>query len=243
MTMPFSVDDRRLAVVLDLDDTLYLERDYVRSGMCAAGEWLRLHRNVHGLERICLSLFEEGVRARLFDTALQYLEVDASPTLIARLVFEYRRHLPTIKLAPDAARYLSKTNNRLAIVTDGSALAQRMKVSALGLRALSINPIIYTDDLGQAFSKPHTRPFELVRASLAVDAFIYVADNPAKDFVGPSAMGWGTVQIERPERIHTGPAPSPFHGADICISSFDDLTAALRVLASAPAKAVLARCT
>jgi putative hydrolase of the HAD superfamily len=238
--MPFSIDDSRLAVVLDLDDTLYLERDYVCSGLRAAGDWLRLRRGISGLERISVSLFEEGVRGRLFDTALQYLDIDASPSLIARLVFEYRRHLPAIGLAPDAARYLNRTANQLAIVTDGSALAQRMKVSALGLRDLSIKPIIYTDDLGQRFRKPHVRAFELVRATLAANAFVYVADNLAKDFLGPRAIGWRTIQIERPERIHRGPAPSPMHRADLCISSFDDLAAALQRLAIAPAEVGLA---
>jgi putative hydrolase of the HAD superfamily len=29
--------------------------------------------------------------------------------------------------------------------------------------------------------------------------YIYIADNPAKDFVAPNLLGWKTVQILRPE--------------------------------------------
>jgi len=33
-------------------------------------------------------------------------------------------------------------------------------------------------------------------------ACIYVADNPAKDFIAPNALGWGTVFIKRPGGIY-----------------------------------------
>jgi putative hydrolase of the HAD superfamily len=32
---------------------------------------------------------------------------------------------------------------------------------------------------------------------------VYVADNPAKDFIAPNKMGILTIQIIRPARIHT----------------------------------------
>lgn len=221
--MPCSSRSGAPAIVLDLDDTLYLERDYVRSGLTAAGKWLDRQRGIAGLGDAAITLFEGGLRERLFDRALAQMGVEPSPSLIARLVFEYRRHRPSIALAPDAVRFLSDATMPLAVVTDGSALAQRMKVCALGLRAFGIESVIYTDDWGRSFWKPHRRAFEQVQRSIAADHFIYVADNPAKDFRAPRALGWRTVQICRPERLHRVEAPDRDHQPDVQIGSFDEL--------------------
>jgi putative hydrolase of the HAD superfamily len=34
------------------------------------------------------------------------------------------------------------------------------------------------------------------------DECVYVADNPIKDFIGPKALGWGTVRIRRKQGLH-----------------------------------------
>jgi putative hydrolase of the HAD superfamily len=38
---------------------------------------------------------------------------------------------------------------------------------------------------------------------------VYVADNPAKDFVAPRALGWATVRVRRAgslhQRVESGP--------------------------------------
>jgi len=54
--------------VLDIDDTLYLERDYVRSGFCAVGRWLAEHQNVEDFFERAWALFEAGARGNIFDT-------------------------------------------------------------------------------------------------------------------------------------------------------------------------------
>ena len=56
----------------------------------------------------------------------------------------------------------------------------------------------------RAYFKPHPMAFERVAAAIGVpgDRFVYVGDNPAKDFVAPNAMGWTTVQIVRDGGIH-----------------------------------------
>src|SRR5690606_41459193 len=46
------------------DDTLYLERDYVRSGFHAVGEHLRRTHGVDGFSRRAWELFESGHRGR-----------------------------------------------------------------------------------------------------------------------------------------------------------------------------------
>jgi putative hydrolase of the HAD superfamily len=91
------------------------------------------------------------------------------------------------------------------------------------VRALALEPcfrhIVYTDTLGdgRAFAKPHARSFELIASLLPESGyrFVYVGDNPAKDFVAPNAMGWITVQVVRDGGIHdarrTVPGGTPQH--------------------------------
>ena len=58
-------------VIFDLDDTLYLERDFARSGFVAAGDWLRGEIGSAGLTEVCQEMFEAGRRTRIFDEALE----------------------------------------------------------------------------------------------------------------------------------------------------------------------------
>jgi putative hydrolase of the HAD superfamily len=222
-------------VVFDLDDTLYLERDFARSGFAAAGEWLERELGVRNLDATCERIFAAGHRFRIFDAALSVLGVGADPALIQLLVEIYRTHEPTIALAPDAARYLrSRPDDFLsALITDGPSASQQAKVRALGLEN-ELDFIVYTDALGPGFGKPHPRAFELVEAWAGPSGLplTYVADNPRKDFVTPRARGWWTVQVDRPERVHDFPAPDLAHEADAHIASLDELDACLDRLRS-----------
>jgi putative hydrolase of the HAD superfamily len=59
------------ALVFDLDDTLYPERDFVLSGFQAVSGWLRLQGGVEGFYDRALATFERGVRGRIFDEVLR----------------------------------------------------------------------------------------------------------------------------------------------------------------------------
>lgn len=215
-------------IVLDLDDTLYLERDYVRSGITAVDTWVRRVLQLGGFGEAADASFAAGRRDHLFDAAFEMIGVEAAPSLISRVVYEYRRHRPQIRLTPDSRRFLgSFASFPLALVSDGSALSQRMKVSALALRD-RLSLIIYTDDWGRPYWKPHVRAYQHAQATLGAGRpFIYIADNAAKDFAGPRRLGWNTIQIVRRERLHRGAPPTPEHRADLVIESLDELTAAV----------------
>lgn len=228
---------RVTSVVFDLDDTLYLERDYVRSGIKAVGAWLAERTSCLDFATTATRLWDAGQRDRLFDETLRRLNIAPEPRLVAELVEVYRGHEPSITLADDAAEYLARPGGRrLALVTDGIASAQRRKIAALRLDRFAFEPIIPTGDLGSGFQKPHRRAFEAVAAAHRVppEATVYVADNPAKDFLAPRALGWRTVQIDRPGAVHCRTSPSPAHSADICVTSLADLDAALERLAYWP---------
>ncbi|WP_265518336.1 HAD family hydrolase [Nitratireductor luteus] len=213
-------------VVFDLDDTLYLERDFVLSGFAAADAWLRRTAGVDGLGQACLTLFAAGERLHVFDLALMKLGLGPDRGLVEQLVEVYRSHRPDIDLTADAARYLVSRSRDIpcAMITDGPSSTQRAKTLALGLEEY-IGCIICTGAFGQGFGKPHPRAFAQVEkwAGPARAPLVYVADNPVKDFVTPRARGWYTVQIARPARIHHLTAPSAAHEPHARITSLDAL--------------------
>jgi putative hydrolase of the HAD superfamily len=215
-------------VVFDLDGTLYLERDFVRSGLAASAAWLAREHGVGGLFEHAWPRFEAGARGRLFDQALAALEVAATPELIARLIAVYRAHAPAIALAPEVVRLLERLHARgpLALLTDGYHATQRQKVKALGLERWC-RPIVYTDALGRAHWKPSPKGFLAIQDALglAPAALVYVADNPAKDFRAPRALGWRTIRLCRPQGEHARAVPaSAADDADCVIGALDQLT-------------------
>lgn len=221
---------RLTTIVLDLDDTLYLERDYVRSGIAAVGAWFHTCHGIEGFAKEAQRRWDEGRRTKLFDATLMDLGAAPDPALIDAAVLTYRAHLPQIALAPDAAAFLAAPRrHRLALITDGPPLAQLNKITALGLDRLGIDPLIRTGVWGDQYCKPHERAFRMVetRHGASGDRIVYVADNPAKDFLTPRALGWRTVQIDRPGAVHPRAPASAGHAANCVITSFDELEHAL----------------
>ncbi|WP_230463235.1 HAD family hydrolase [Sphingobium sp. Cam5-1] len=206
--MPFSSESTRFehVIVFDLDDTLYLERDYVLSGLRAVGQWASSALGIKGLGEVMRSRFDAGRRSQIFDDSLQEMGLAPSPLLIARMLATYRQHRPDICLAPDAERFLAGRDGRtgFAVITDGFLDAQRRKIRALGLYGRGIHLGICTDTWGRECWKPNPRAFEHVEQIFgrAGGSLTYVADNPSKDFTAPQARGWRTVRIARPDRIH-----------------------------------------
>lgn len=210
-------------VVFDLDDTLYLERDFALSGFTAVGSWLEAKHGIVGFANECFRLFDEGVRGSIFDHALAALGAGGAGIAIADLVEIYRRHRPKIALAPDAARLLDRVDRLSgALVTDGPARMQAGKVGALGL-GTRLGRLVLTGMLPEGFGKPHHMAFELVErwSDRPPGHHVYIADNAAKDFVAPRARGWRTVQILREGRIHRGDPPTAGHAADAVVDTLD----------------------
>lgn len=224
-------------VVFDLDDTLYLERDYARSGLAAAGQWVQAEFGLEGFFELAWHQFENGNRGRIFDTTLAALGREPDSGTIAAMIEVYRQHHPAIALTGDAEAWLGNVGPEvgLALISDGFLAAQSRKVEALGLAARGFAPIILTDTWGRDHWKPHARAFEEVEQhfGLPTARITYVADNPLKDFVTPRQRGWQTVQIKRPERIHHEGPPSPSHAAEQEIETLHQLDAALKLACSA----------
>ena len=192
-------------LVFDIDDTLYLERDYVKSGFGVLDQWVQDRMGVSGFFDVAWSAFEQGVRGRIFNVALEALGVENIADLIPQMVQVYRTHEPAIELLADARDCLEVTSKMpwRAAVTDGPLASQKAKAKALGLDRW-LDPIVFTEEHGPDWGKPSPRAFALIQeqAGVSGSACLYVADNPKKDFGGPAKLGWHTVRIRRPKSLH-----------------------------------------
>ena len=198
--MPATVAVPR-AVLCDLDDTLYPERQYLESGIAAVAAFLapRLEREARELERISLRLLAAG-REQLFDRLLHELGAYRE-ALVAAAVHVYRTHSPLLQACADVPRALKRLRAagcRLALVSDGKATVQHAKFAALGLASL-FEAVVCTDDLPGAASKPSPLGFEVALEHLGIAAqdACYLADDGAKDFLGPRALGMVSIRIDR----------------------------------------------
>lgn len=191
-------------LVFDLDDTLYAERDYVRSGFKAAVQALPATLR-SSVETECWSRFIGGSRVDIFDSVLRQHGLH-DPALVMQMVTAYREHKPSIALDPAATPILLQARIAgcfIGIITDGRSAGQHAKIEALGLAAL-VDAVICTDDLGREFWKPHPRAYTMMAHAATAEPreCAYVGDNPAKDFLAPNELGWLTVMLRRDEAVH-----------------------------------------
>jgi len=235
---------RPLCLVFDLDDTLYLERDFVRSGFDAVGAWAAGEMGIADFASRAWRLFESGQRQRVFDTVLREAGCDPSQDLIAQMVAIYRGHAPRISLLPDAKALLRELHGRcaMALISDGYLNAQQRKAEVLQVGKV-LDPLVFTDCWGREHWKPHPRAFEFLQRRFGAREFefVYVADNPAKDFVAPSALGWRTVRVRRPQGLHAGVERGPGSVIDFEIRDLGSLPELLFPSRRPAAQAVGAR--
>jgi len=224
-------------VVFDLDDTLYSEVDYCNSGLRATARFLS-RTQAPGLdqEEIFSALwaqFQRGNHTQTFNAALEVLSIPHDEKLIRSLVMAYRKHMPRIELPQESRRVLDALAQTytLALLTDGFLPAQRLKVQALKIKKY-FRHMVFTEQLGRQFWKPSPVGFQHLGQILDVPGrqMVYVGDNPAKDFIAPNSLGFTTIQIQRPERIHDTVAPNEQAQADYVLHSLSELPSHLESL-------------
>jgi len=187
------------ALLIDLDDTLYDEASYVRSGMTAIASEIARLPGAPPAGQVAAELLAEldrSGRGKVFDVILERLGLGPDPALIHGLVEAYRDHRPTIALWPGVRETLADLarDHRLAIVTDGLGRMQRRKVAALGIEPL-VQDIIYCWELG--WPKPDPRAFVSAMEGLgaAASETLVVGDNPMHDMAAARAAGLRSVRI------------------------------------------------
>jgi len=209
------------AVAFDLDDTLYPELTYVRSGFDAVARTLEqvLGESGDGLLGEMLTLLETNGRGRIFNLVLERRGCHDAQ-LVARLVAAYRNHVPEIRLDPAVPGVLACLRGmglKLGVLTDGLHVMQRNKLKALGVPEL-VDIAVCTDGLGgEACWKPSPVGFNKLLQFLEVRAeeILFVGNDPAKDIVGARAVGMLAAQLAP---LGTSVAPGAF-----CIRQLSDV--------------------
>lgn len=208
--------------VLDLDDTLYKERDYLISGLKAVAACVEEIYEVDLLEKI---LDWQSLGVDVFQKICENLLLP-SPVKES-LLWVYRNHNPKIRLNDEAKKFIDflfKEKVELVILTDGRSISQRKKVKSLGLEKI---PLYISEE--HSSMKPEPYRFELIMQNhKSADKYVYIADNPAKDFKAPKDLGWWTIGLNgHNKNIHSQclkNIPENFH-PDIWINSLTELMA------------------
>lgn len=206
-------------VVFDLDDTLYSEKDYVRSGYNKIADFLE---NDEAAEKMW-SYFEEGKPA--IDCYLEEIgKLDRKEICLDI----YRKQMPQIQLYEgvlELLHSLQSKNVKIGIITDGRPEGQRNKIKALGLDKL-VDDIIITDELGGIqFRKPNDISYRIMQCKWKIpfEEMIYVGDNSQKDFQAPKQLGMKWICLNNKDGIY-----SDLECRENLIGSVNELKAWLR---------------
>lgn len=191
-------------VVFDLDDTLYDEITYVKSGFRAVAMYLKKRFDFPTGESIksMISTLESEGRGQVFDRLLHHYEKYSKAT-VRECLQVYRCHKPQIQLYEDATRsleLLQEMGAPLYIVTDGNKWVQYRKLIALGLYD---HPAIKKCYISRRFGTKNEKPSPYcfmqicAKENVKPSDVVYIGDNPNKDFVGIKPLGFKTVRILR----------------------------------------------
>ncbi len=190
-------------ICFDLDDTLYKEMDFLKS----AYREIALHV-AQGDRRLADQAYVEMLQAYTDGgNAFRRLnQLIGRKTPVEEYLAMYRAHRPDIHLEEDVVATLDaqkKAGHTIALITDGRSVQQRNKMAALGLdHWIAGEDIIISEEIGS--EKPaETNYRRVMERHPEAERFVYVGDNPAKDFIAPNRLGWTTVcLLDNGENIH-----------------------------------------
>jgi len=224
------------AVLFDLDDTLYKEKQFVESGFSKVAEFVedkfKIEKKV--CYKILVDIFNDGVRGNIFNLALEKVNVAYEENIIRAMVKIYREHNPKIRLDKDIKSLLIKLREiySLGIVTDGYFEVQKKKVQILKLEEL-FDAIIYTDKYGKKYWKPNVFGYKLALKELKdllPEEAVYIGDNPYKDFIGAKKIGITTVRVINQNREYSNIRLDKEYEADYEIRELYEIVDVLKVL-------------
>jgi putative hydrolase of the HAD superfamily len=189
------------ALIFDLDDTLYPEKDFVLSGYRAVARYVADGGgcNFDRAFAVMAAALQAQGRHGAFPALLA--QFPGRPIPMDELVDVYRRHIPEISLFPGYRALLQEfaRHYRLGVITDGLPAVQERKVRALGLEGI-LDKIVYSWEYGQDREKPHPHSFSLMMESLDTEpaSSLFVGDNPDKDGRGALNAGMSYAQVRPP---------------------------------------------
>ncbi len=197
-------------VCFDLDDTLLKEIEYLKSAYkeiafyaaSACGKCLDSVSilSIKAYDEMLIT-YQKGENAFEQLNAYLGLQIDLKEYLQI-----YRSHKPMLSLSEDADVTLKTLKNQgcvLGLITDGRSLQQRNKIKALGLYDyFEEENIVISEEFGS--EKPAFVNYEyFMKRYPKIETFVYVGDNPKKDFLAPNQLSWQTIcLLDNGKNIH-----------------------------------------
>ncbi|MDD4882952.1 HAD family hydrolase [Sulfuricurvum sp.] len=186
-----------MVIVFDLDDTLYDEIDFVKSGFWAIAS--TFSNTPQKLFDFMWNLFLQEGSGSIFNQLIEYFHLNAT---LETLITLYRTHTPNITLPEETITLLKaiKGFGSTALITDGLAQMQIQKFNSLGLSAWIDYPV-FTNLYNTC--KPNPLAYKMVMEHFKDEIkFVYFSDNPKKDFFAPNDLNWLTVRYKNPYGIY-----------------------------------------
>lgn len=185
-------------VCFDLDDTLYKEIDFLKSGYRKVAELVEKRYGIDAWTAYdqMMVWYQRGENA--FANLNEKYGID-NP--ISDYLNVYRYHHPSLTLSQDVREVLTALGDagcELSIITDGREITQKQKIEALGLEEW-ISPELVLINEDKKYFKPNHWSFDRMilrcyeKFPNSELEFYYVGDNTEKDFLAPNELGWTTV--------------------------------------------------
>jgi putative hydrolase of the HAD superfamily len=188
------------AVLLDLDNTLYDEHSFVKSGFKAVSKVIaeKFGHSEGDVYRCLWRFFLKVERKQVFTETLRHFgfyDADIVPELVA----VFRNHDPVISVFKGVHNILAalKEEFSLGLITDGKKEVQESKVKALKIHGY-FDVITYAEEYG---GKCCSKPFIVTLEKLQVSAqdSVYVDDNPLNGLAVAKELGIRTIRMMRGE--------------------------------------------
>ena len=189
------------AVIFDLDDTLYSETEYVRSG------YEMIAREFPNIENMQEKLWQAFKQKKMAINEVLHNEGIFNDETLTKCLNIYRNHKPSIHLYEGVQELLTRLKacgKKVGIITDGRPEGQRAKIESLGLKQI-VDYILITDELGGIeFRKPNDKSFCIMSDVLGTsfENMVYIGDNPNKDFVAPEKLNMKSIWFRNKEGIY-----------------------------------------
>ena len=180
-----------MVIVFDLDDTLYDEIDFVKSGFREISNYL----NNQEYFNFMWNEFMTNGSGKIFNKLIEKFNLNISLNKLNEI---YRFHFPDIKLPNESKKLLDfAKNHKTALITDGHYITQQNKYKALNLK---LDYPVFTDFYHT--KKPELKPFLMVMQKYPNEEYIYISDNPKKDFLAPNKLNWHTLRLKNYNGIY-----------------------------------------
>ncbi len=194
------------AVIFDVDDTLYLEMDYIRSGFRLLTEYLH-SLNIPAVLEDFVACFQTNAGDAI-DLYLHRIGA-YNKSLHQSLLSIHRAHIPNIQpfdYVEELLLWLKEKGLRLGVISDGTALAQNNKLMGLKLHHY-FDDIVFSDALGGPHCrKPCDVSFRYIQKQMNIpfENMLYIGDNLDKDFYPVTHLGMQGIQYWNEKGVYYG---------------------------------------